>query len=154
MSKKQNKNGLCASWATVWAMVSWAIVKRGRALLTVIKWSEYYILWKWFFSIIYFISFIRNIQRKILQKRNIIFCFTMWSLWIWIARFRLHSVSLLQAMRWTEYASPICCSSQLWLNGIPQLRLTHIRIKSLYGLLPHSSPAVVFFDGGIRASGI
>lgn len=37
MSKKQNKTGLCASWATIWAMVSWAIVKRGRALLTVIK---------------------------------------------------------------------------------------------------------------------
>ena len=27
-------------------------------------------------------------------------------------------------------------------------------VKNLYGLLPHSSPAVVFFDVGIQASGI
>ena len=66
----------------------------------------------------------------------------------------LHSVSLLQAMRWIEYASPTCCSSQLWLNRIPQPWLMHIWIRSLYGLLPHSSPAVVFFDVGIQASGI
>ena len=82
-------------------MVSWAIVKRGRALLTVIKWSEYYILWKWFFSIIYFISFIRNIQRKILQKRNIIVCFTMWSLWMWIVDCTL----LVFFRRWGELST-------------------------------------------------
>ena len=66
----------------------------------------------------------------------------------------LHSVSLLQAMRWIEYASPTCCSSQLWLNRIPQPWLMHIWIRSLYGLLLHNSPAVVFFDVGIQASGI
>ena len=46
----------------------------------------------------------------------------MWSLWMWIATFRLQTASLLQAMRSIKFLSPICCTAQLWLDGIPHLR--------------------------------
>ena len=41
----------------------------------------------------------------LLQKRKIIVCLTMWSLWMWIATFQLHTAWLLQVMRLIEYAS-------------------------------------------------
>ena len=45
------------------------------------------------------------------KKKNLIITLSllMWSLRMWIAAFRLHTASLLQAMRWIEYALLICC---------------------------------------------
>ena len=52
-----------------------------------------------------------NKQFSLKKKRNLIITLSllMWSLRMWIAAFRLHTASLLQAMRWIEYALLICC---------------------------------------------
>lgn len=68
-------------------------------------------------------------------KRNISFV-SLRSHGMWIVTFWLQTASPPQVMRSIEQASLICCTAQLWLNGIPWLRLVHLWISSLCGPLP------------------
>ena len=71
----------------------------------------------------------------------------MWSLRMWITSFRMHTSSLLQAIKSVEYPSPICllCSGVVWWNCTAVIDASFGSVSQC-GPLSHGFPAVVFLD--------
>ena len=71
----------------------------------------------------------------------------MWSLRMWITSFRMHTSSLLQAIKSVEYPSPICllCSGVIWWNCTAVIDAPFGSVSQC-GALWHGFPAVVFLD--------
>ena len=77
-------------------------------------------------------------------KGSIIYCLMMWSLWMWITTFQLHTASLIHMMWLIGYISAICCCALSfdWME-FDHYSCCIFGIGFLCGLLLHSFPAIV-----------
>ena len=79
----------------------------------------------------------------------------MWSLRMWITSFRMHTSSLLQAIKSVEYPSPICllCSGVIWWNCTAVIYASFGSVSQC-GPLSHGFPTIVDVNSvGVGAGG-